>query len=123
VQISEELVRPGFRKSSSFSSTSRPAPGKNPMLQFPVVLHLITSPYFRPTTVTPQLIADLAGYLTATTGAPPSGSQQVGDNENRLGDVTPSFSSLFIHTSLTHDPHLPPPHGLHIIASYTLPYT
>ena len=74
-QISEELVRPGFRKSSSFSSTSRPAPSKNPMLQFPVVLHLITSPYFRPTTVTPQLIADLASYLVATTGPPPSTAQ------------------------------------------------
>ena len=75
-QINEEL-KPGFRKSSSFSSTSRPAPTKSPMLLFPVVLHLITSPYFRSATVTPQLIADLATYLKETTGASPLASQQV----------------------------------------------
>ena len=90
LQISEELLRPGFRKSSSFGATGgRPggggAPGsssssggtKNPLLLFPVVLHLITSPCFRATTVTPQLIVDLAEYLAATTtGATGAGAVQ-----------------------------------------------
>ncbi len=77
-QITDELCRPGSRRSGSFNSTSRPAPGKSPLLQFPVVLHLITSPYFRATTVTPQLLNDLAGYLTATMEQP--GSQSAAAN-------------------------------------------
>mmetsp|Transcript_37117 Transcript_37117/g.82576 ORF Transcript_37117/g.82576 Transcript_37117/m.82576 type:complete len:1288 (+) Transcript_37117:271-4134(+) len=66
-QINEELGKPGSRKGAALASPSRPSvQHKNPLNQFPVVLHLITSPYFRSAAVTPQLIADLAGYLTAT---------------------------------------------------------
>ena len=46
------------------------------MAQFPVILHLITSPYFRPAAVTPQLITDLGAFLTLTAaGGPGSGAQ------------------------------------------------
>ena len=43
-----------------------------------VLLHLITSPYFRSSTVTPALIADLAGYLTATASPTVSASTSTG---------------------------------------------
>lgn len=62
--------------SSSLTSSGRPASVKNPMAQFPVILHLITSPYFRPAAVTPQLITDLGAFLTLTAaGGPGSGAQ------------------------------------------------
>lgn len=66
-QFNEELQRLGSRKaSSSLTASGRPNSSRNPLAQFPVILHLVTSPYFRPTTITPQLIADLGSYLTAT---------------------------------------------------------
>lgn len=34
-----------------------------------VVLHFITSPYFRASTVTPALLTDVAAYLTAGAGS------------------------------------------------------
>lgn len=65
-QINDELSKAGGRKLGSAASPARPSASKNPLAQFQVVLHLITSPYFRSAVVTPSLLADLAGYLTAS---------------------------------------------------------
>ncbi|MEW5310458.1 MAG: hypothetical protein WDW38_002255 [Sanguina aurantia] len=66
-RINEELLTLSGRKLVSSSSpirASTSAGPKNPLLQFQVVLHFITSPYFRASTVTPALLTDVAAYLT-----------------------------------------------------------
>ena len=63
LQISDELNVRLPSGSRSPGSGGRPASQqqRTPLMQFPVILHLLTSPYFRSTVVTPQLISDLAG--------------------------------------------------------------
>lgn len=66
IQINDELAKAGARKTTSLASPGRASASKNPLQQFNVVLHIITSPFFRSAAVTPELIADLAAYLTVS---------------------------------------------------------
>uniref|UniRef100_A0A7S0S6G9 Protein kinase domain-containing protein n=1 Tax=Chlamydomonas leiostraca TaxID=1034604 RepID=A0A7S0S6G9_9CHLO len=65
-QINDELAKVGARKATSLASPGRASASKNPLQQFQVVLHVITSPYFRSSAVTPALLGDLASYLTVS---------------------------------------------------------
>lgn len=63
----------GALVASGSASGPRPQPAKSPLGLFPVVLHLLSSPYFRTAVVSGQLVADLASWLTVTAGPAAAG--------------------------------------------------
>eukprot|EP00873_Tetraselmis_striata_P038493 jgi/Tetstr1/458757/TSEL_045142.t1 len=65
-QVSSELD--GLSRGRRLTPTSgmRPRTGGSHLSQFPVVLHLLTSPAFRSAAVTPALVTELATYLSVT---------------------------------------------------------
>uniref|UniRef100_A0A7S3R0S0 Protein kinase domain-containing protein n=2 Tax=Dunaliella TaxID=3044 RepID=A0A7S3R0S0_DUNTE len=64
-QIKEDLNKAGARRGST-TTPARVNGAKVPFQQFQVVLHLITSPFFRASTVTPTLLSDLALFLVSS---------------------------------------------------------
>jgi len=60
-QVTAEL-----EQQSRGRAAARPRSGGSHLAQFPVVLHLLTSPAFRSAVVTPGLISDLSKYLSVT---------------------------------------------------------
>ncbi|PNW72926.1 hypothetical protein CHLRE_14g612000v5 [Chlamydomonas reinhardtii] len=93
----------GVRRNSGIAG-ARPAPAKSPLALFPVMLHLLTSPYFRSAVVSGQLVADLASWLSITAGPAAGGAIGGGAGGSLTSSANSSGAALLAEfkTTLMH---------------------
>eukprot|EP00798_Chlamydomonas_sp_ICE-L_P014436 gene14436-20443_t len=109
VQIKDELgaKSSGSSRNRPPNSPTRPvSQQRSALLQFPVVLHLLTSPFFRSSAITHQLITDLAGYLAIATSPAGTSLTAMQDFKATLLHVIEAICQQMEIVLLNHEPML-----------------